>query len=168
MNSRMIQFFEQFWETNDEKFSFWRIERKKVRWLPIIDVRYSLLKMSNIVWEVSSQKPSCPLLWEFFNECIISFISDSSAGSRNIDSDKLSFKYVVNCWEGLGIFAAKLSPTLAKKALKLSAIVFGSLLILLLMIISSILLLVWIREIIELRIFHVLVRLFLTLFSCDK
>ena len=70
--------------------------------------------------------------------------------------------------EGLGIFAAKLGPTLAKKALKLSAIIFGSPIILLLMIISSILLLVWVRKIIELRIFHVLVRLFLTLSSCDK
>ena len=28
---RMIQFFKLFWETNDEKFSFGRIERKKVR-----------------------------------------------------------------------------------------------------------------------------------------
>ena len=56
MNSRMIQFFELFWETNDEKISFWRIERKKVRLHPIIDVRYSLLKMSNIVWEVSSRE----------------------------------------------------------------------------------------------------------------
>ena len=55
MISRMIQFFELFWETKDEKFSFWRIERKKVRWHPIIDIRYSLFKMSNIC--VRSQQP---------------------------------------------------------------------------------------------------------------
>ena len=50
------KFFELFRETNDEKFSFWRIERKKVRWHPIIDIRYSLHKVSNIVWEVSSRE----------------------------------------------------------------------------------------------------------------